>query len=50
MGWEGIKARWKQLQVGLRRRSRAGAGEDGRREKQLAEWLARRHKADPIHK
>jgi len=50
MGWDGIKARWKRLQVGLRRRTGAGAGEERVRVKQLADWLERRHKADPIHK
>jgi uncharacterized protein YjbJ (UPF0337 family) len=53
MNWDHIAGRWKQLKGGARRRWGRMAEDDARlaREKQqLAEWLARRHKIDPIHK
>jgi len=47
---------WERIKDSVRERWRRLTGKDleasGRRarEKQLAEWLVRRHKADPIHK
>ena len=49
MNWDRIAGGWKQLKSaaarrwGRRRQKKAD-------EKRLAEWLAREHKADPIHK
>ena len=45
MTWDRILGTWKQLKGIVRQRiaRRADA-------KQLADWLAREHKADPIHK
>jgi hypothetical protein len=45
MNWDRIAGHWKQLKDIY-----AGAVARKANEKQLAEWLARRHKADPIHK
>ena len=49
MNWDRIAGGWKQVKNaaaqrwGRRRQKKAD-------EKRLAEWLAREHKADPIHK
>ena len=45
MNWDRIAGPWKRIKrmVRQRRVKRADA-------KQLAAWLAREHKADPIHK
>jgi hypothetical protein len=45
MKWHRLQDRWKQLKGRIARRSVSLA-----REKQLAEWLVREHKTDPIHK
>ena len=49
MSWERIKGsvreRWRRLTV----KDLEASGRRAR-EKQLADWLVRRHKADPIHK
>ena len=45
MNWDRIKARLESHWKHFRGRARRQASE-----KQLAEWLAREHKADPIHK
>lgn len=45
MNWDRIQEGWKQLR---HRVSQRGARQA--RERQMAEWLARRHKLDPIHK
>jgi hypothetical protein len=45
MNWDRIQEGWKQLK---RRFTRRGARQV--REKQVADWVARQHKADPIHK
>ena len=45
MNWNRVRSCWKQLKVRIRLRSARQA-----REMRLAEWLAREHKADPIHK
>jgi cystathionine beta-lyase/cystathionine gamma-synthase len=45
MNWNRIAGAWKQLK-GLASRERDRQAN----KKQLAEWLARQHKVDPIHK
>ena len=45
MNWDRIRGRWKLLKRRVRQRSTRQT-----REQQLADWLAREHKADPIHK
>ena len=45
MKWDRIQNGWKVLKGGFKLRWLRHA-----REKQLAEWVAREHKADPIHK
>lgn len=56
MNWECIRGKWKRIEGSARRqwRRRSEEGLDAAatraREKQLAEWLAREHKIDPIHK
>jgi hypothetical protein len=45
MNWDRIMGHWKQFK-GIY----AGMVARKANEKQLAEWLARQHKADPIHK
>ena len=45
MNWDRIAGSWKQVKRFVRRRNAKRA-----EAKQLAEWLAREHKADPIHK
>ena len=45
MNWDRIQSGWKRLKVRVRQRWARQV-----RERQLAEWLAREHKADPIHK
>jgi len=53
MNWDRIKGNWEQLMGSARRQwGRLTEDELAREasEKQLAEWLARRHKIDPIHK
>lgn len=45
MNWDRIAGHWKQIKRMVRQRSAKRADA-----KQLAEWLAREHKADPIHK
>ena len=56
MNWDRIKGNWKQFK-GRARRQWGRLTEDDLEvvagkvnQKQLAEWLARRHKIDPIHK
>jgi len=44
MNWDRIQSRWKLLKRRVRQRWTRQA-----REQQLAEWIAREHKADPIH-
>ena len=58
MNWDRIQGSWKQLKGIARHRWGRLTGEIQEAhgitreasEKQLAEWLARRHKIDPIHK
>ena len=56
MNWARIKSRWKQFRDGGKRAQpahRMQEAHDNTREaseKQLAEWLARQHEIDPIHK
>jgi len=56
VNWDRIEGSWKQLKGSVRRQWGRLTVKDleasGRRarEKQLADWLVRRHKADPIHK
>jgi hypothetical protein len=45
MNWDRIQNSWKLLKGRVKLRWLRQA-----REKQLAEWVAREHKADPIHK
>ena len=45
MNWDLIQEGWQQLKRRVMKREVKQA-----REKQVAEWLARQHKADPIHK
>jgi hypothetical protein len=45
MNWNRIQEGWRQFVLRVRQR---GAGQA--REKQVADWLARQHKVDPIHK
>jgi hypothetical protein len=53
MNWDRIAGSWKQLK-GIARQQRGRPSADGitrqAKEKQLAEWLARQHKIDPIYK
>lgn len=56
MNWDCIGGTWKRIKGSARRQWGRRTEEDldvaARRasEKQLAEWLAREHKNDPIHK
>jgi len=56
MNWDRVEGSWKQFKGGARRRWSRLTGRDvdavARKasEKQLAEWLARAHETDPIHK
>jgi hypothetical protein len=45
MNWNRIREGWRQFVLRVRLR---GAGQA--RKKQVADWIAREHKADPIHK
>lgn len=45
MNWDRLQDGWTQLKRRLGQRWARRV-----REKQLAEWLARRHQTDPIHK
>jgi hypothetical protein len=45
MNWDRILSGWKLLKRRVRQRGARQA-----REQQLVKWLAREHKADPIHK
>jgi hypothetical protein len=45
MNWDRIQSSWKLLKRRVRQRWTRQT-----RQQQLAEWLAREHKADPIHK
>jgi hypothetical protein len=45
MNWDRIQSGWKVLKSRVKLRWVRQA-----REKQLAEWIVREHKADPIHK
>jgi len=49
MKWERILGNWKQL-TGIVRQRWSRKRQHQADAKQLAEWLAREHKADPIHK
>ena len=44
MNWDRIQEGWQRLKRKVMQRGARQA-----REKQMAEWLARQHKADPIH-
>jgi hypothetical protein len=50
MGWDRLRGNWKQFKGRLRQRWGPGRRARLAREQQLAEWLAREHKVDPIHK
>lgn len=49
MVWARLKGRWKLLRDAGKRAQRAGRIQEAS-QKQIAEWLAREHKTDPIHK
>ena len=49
MNWDRIAGTWVQLK-GIARRQWGRLIARRANEKQLAEWLARQHKKDPIHK
>ena len=50
MNWDRIAATWKQLKdIVTQLRGKLGVTTQAN-DRQLAEWLARQHKIDPIHK
>jgi hypothetical protein len=50
MNWDRIAGAWKQLR-GIARQLRGNLSVTTQaNDRQLAEWLARQHKIDPIHK